>query len=88
MQECCSGGLIPWYQKKDLMGSAKPYHIYPGESISIKQNVIHLLIRPGFALVAYANRDSTPYKERYNIPEAETIIRGVSSPSPVFTHLC
>lgn len=33
-------------------------------------------IYPGFALVAYPNRDSTPYKERYNIPEAETIIRG------------
>ncbi|KAI0125832.1 Apo Saccharopine reductase [Xylariales sp. AK1849] len=31
---------------------------------------------PGFAFVAYPNRDSTPYKERYNIPEAETIIRG------------
>lgn len=33
-------------------------------------------IFPGFALVAYPNRDSTPYKERYNIPEAQTIIRG------------
>ena len=33
-------------------------------------------IYPGFAFVAYANRDSTPYKERYNIPEAQTIIRG------------
>lgn len=33
-------------------------------------------IYPGFALVAYPNRDSTPYKERYNVPEAETIIRG------------
>ncbi|GAB0135598.1 hypothetical protein EsDP_00003931 [Epichloe bromicola] len=31
---------------------------------------------PGYAFVAYPNRDSTPYKERYNIPEAETIIRG------------
>lgn len=28
------------------------------------------------AFVAYPNRDSTPYKERYQIPEAETIIRG------------
>lgn len=44
---------------KDLMGTAKPYHIYPG-----------------FALVAYPNRDSTIYKERYNIPEAQTVIRG------------
>ena len=44
---------------QELMGTAKPYHIFPG-----------------FALVAYPNRDSTPYKERYNIPEAETIVRG------------
>ncbi|PQE31346.1 saccharopine dehydrogenase protein [Rutstroemia sp. NJR-2017a WRK4] len=33
-------------------------------------------IYPGFAFVAYPNRDSTVYKERYNIPEAQTIIRG------------
>jgi len=33
-------------------------------------------IFPGFAFVAYPNRDSTPYKKRYNIPEAQTIIRG------------
>ncbi len=33
-------------------------------------------IYPGFAFVAYPNRDSTLYKERYNIPEAQTIIRG------------
>ncbi|KAF2205136.1 saccharopine dehydrogenase-like protein [Delitschia confertaspora ATCC 74209] len=33
-------------------------------------------IYPGYAFVAYPNRDSTPYRERYNIPEAQTIIRG------------
>lgn len=33
-------------------------------------------IYPGFAFVAYPNRDSTIYKERYGIPEAKTIIRG------------
>src|SRR5271170_2226529 len=33
-------------------------------------------IYPGYSFVAYPNRDSTPYKERYNIPEATTIIRG------------
>ena len=43
----------------ELMGHAKPYHIYPG-----------------YAFVAYPNRDSTPYKARYTIPEADTIIRG------------
>lgn len=33
-------------------------------------------IYPGFAFVAYPNRDSTTYKELYNIPEAETVVRG------------
>jgi len=33
-------------------------------------------IYPGYAFVAYPNRDSTPYKERYNIPEAQDIVRG------------
>ncbi|KAI3480511.1 hypothetical protein L1887_57358 [Cichorium endivia] len=31
---------------------------------------------PAFAFVAYPNRDSTPFKQWYNIPEAETVIRG------------
>lgn len=33
-------------------------------------------IYPGYAFIAYPNRDSTGYKERYNIPEAQTIVRG------------
>lgn len=33
-------------------------------------------IYPGFAFVCYPNRDSTTYKKLYNIPEAETVIRG------------
>lgn len=31
---------------------------------------------PAFNFVAYPNRDSTPFREWYNIPEAETCIRG------------
>ncbi|KAJ1919884.1 saccharopine dehydrogenase (NADP+, L-glutamate-forming) [Mycoemilia scoparia] len=31
---------------------------------------------PAFAVVGYGNRDSSGYKERYNIPEAHTVIRG------------
>ncbi|EMC97322.1 hypothetical protein BAUCODRAFT_33041 [Baudoinia panamericana UAMH 10762] len=34
------------------------------------------LIYPGYAFEAYPNRDSTPFRERYNIPEAQTVIRG------------
>lgn len=33
-------------------------------------------IYPGYALVCYPNRDSTTYKDLYNIPEADTVIRG------------
>jgi saccharopine dehydrogenase (NADP+, L-glutamate forming) len=33
-------------------------------------------IYPGYAFVAYPNRDSTPYRERYSIPEAQTLVRG------------
>ncbi|GAA5854577.1 hypothetical protein JCM9279_005697 [Rhodotorula babjevae] len=33
-------------------------------------------INPAFAFVAYPNRDSTPFREFYNIPEADTVVRG------------
>ncbi|KAG8628362.1 hypothetical protein KVT40_004235 [Elsinoe batatas] len=52
-------GKIKEVAGPELMGTAKPYFIYPG-----------------YAFVAYPNRDSTPYKGRYLIPEADTIIRG------------
>ena len=45
---------------KDLMSSAKPYST--GYT--------------GYAFVAYPNRDSTPFREKYNIPEAQTVTRG------------
>ena len=33
-------------------------------------------ISPAYAFVAYPNRDSLPFREWYNIPEAETVVRG------------
>ncbi|KAK9476689.1 Saccharopine dehydrogenase [Lipomyces japonicus] len=33
-------------------------------------------IYPGYALVAYGNRDSSVFRELYNIPEAKTVVRG------------
>ncbi|KAF7797272.1 hypothetical protein EIP86_008467 [Pleurotus ostreatoroseus] len=33
-------------------------------------------ISPAFAFVAYPNRDSTPFREFYRIPEVETCVRG------------
>jgi len=44
--------------------------------VELMDNAKPYFIYPGFAFVAYPNRDSTPYKERYDIPEAQTIIRG------------
>ncbi|CAL1703043.1 unnamed protein product [Somion occarium] len=33
-------------------------------------------ISPAYAFVAYPNRNSVPFREWYNIPEAETVVRG------------
>ncbi|KAI1793732.1 saccharopine dehydrogenase [Ganoderma leucocontextum] len=33
-------------------------------------------ITPAYAFVAYPNRNSVPFREFYNIPEAETVVRG------------
>jgi saccharopine dehydrogenase (NADP+, L-glutamate forming) len=33
-------------------------------------------VMDGYSFVAYPNRNSVPFKEFYNIPEAETVIRG------------
>ena len=33
-------------------------------------------ITPAFAFVAYPNRNSVPFREFYNITEAETVVRG------------
>ncbi|KAL8700654.1 MAG: hypothetical protein Q9201_005340 [Fulgogasparrea decipioides] len=53
-------GKIEEVAGKDLMSVAKPYST--GYT--------------GFAFVAYPNRDSTPFREKYQIPEATTIVRG------------
>lgn len=33
-------------------------------------------INPAFAFVAYPNRDSTAFREKYNIPEVQNLVRG------------
>lgn len=53
-------GKIKEIPGKDLMASANPYST--GYA--------------GYAFVAYPNRDSAPFREKYNIPEAHTVIRG------------
>merc|ERR1712230_286613 len=62
-----------------LLNSAKLYQ--GGELVSIegKELMSHAkpyFINPAFGFVAYPNRDSTSFREKYNIPEAGTVIRG------------
>ncbi|MCJ1362973.1 Saccharopine dehydrogenase [NADP(+), L-glutamate-forming] [Acarospora aff. strigata] len=62
-----------------LRNAAKYYkdgNIVDIESKDLMSTAKPYFIYPGYAFVAYPNRDSTPYRERYNIPEAQTIIRG------------
>ncbi|EGD80106.1 saccharopine dehydrogenase [Salpingoeca rosetta] len=42
----------------------------------LSKGVRNINIYPAFAFEGYPNRDSTPYEERYNIPECLTILRG------------
>ncbi|POY73892.1 putative Saccharopine dehydrogenase (NADP(+), L-glutamate-forming) [Rhodotorula taiwanensis] len=62
-----------------LLNSAKLYS--KGELVEVdgKDLMKHAqpyYINPAFAFVAYPNRDSTPFREFYQIPEAETVVRG------------
>ncbi|KAI9796223.1 MAG: Saccharopine dehydrogenase [NADP(+), L-glutamate-forming] [Candelina submexicana] len=62
-----------------LRNAAKYYKDGKIEEIpgpELMATAVPYFIYPGYAFVAYPNRDSTPYKERYSIPEAQTIIRG------------
>jgi saccharopine dehydrogenase (NADP+, L-glutamate forming) len=56
----------------------------PGKDVM--RNAEEYDIYPAFAFYAFPNRDSSIYKERYNIPEAHTIIRG-SLRYKGYTHL-
>jgi saccharopine dehydrogenase (NADP+, L-glutamate forming) len=42
----------------------------------LMKSAVPYFIYPGYAFVSYPNRDSTVYKTRYQIPEAETVVRG------------
>jgi saccharopine dehydrogenase (NADP+, L-glutamate forming) len=76
------GYKFSWSSRGVLLALRNAARYYAdGEDVSIagKQLMAHAkpyFIYPGYAFVAYPNRDSTPYRERYSIPEAQTIVRG------------
>ncbi|KAI9294280.1 saccharopine dehydrogenase [Neoconidiobolus thromboides FSU 785] len=62
-----------------LRNSAK--FLKDGEVVEVKgSELMHsakkIDILPALAVVGYANRDSSGYRERYNIPEAKNVLRG------------
>ncbi|OHE97950.1 saccharopine dehydrogenase [Colletotrichum orchidophilum] len=46
----------------------------PREELMGQAKPYHVM--DGYSFVAYPNRDSVPFREFYNIPEAETVVRG------------
>ncbi|KIJ50096.1 hypothetical protein M422DRAFT_777181 [Sphaerobolus stellatus SS14] len=56
-------------------------YLMDGRAITISDNDLMksakpYFITPAYAFVGYPNRDSKPFKEFYNIPEAKTVLRG------------
>ncbi|GAA95623.1 uncharacterized protein L969DRAFT_22176 [Mixia osmundae IAM 14324] len=62
-----------------LLNSAKLYSegkLVEIDGQELMQHAAPYFISPAFAFVCYPNRDSTGFREKYNIPEAGTVIRG------------
>lgn len=62
-----------------LLNSAKLYskgQLIEVEGQKLMNHAQPYFISPAFAFVAYPNRDSTPFREFYEIPEAQTVVRG------------
>jgi saccharopine dehydrogenase (NADP+, L-glutamate forming) len=83
--ECSDNPLgykFSWSSRGVLLALRNEAHFYQdGKVVDIASKDLMAaaqpyFIYPGYAFVAYPNRDSTPYKQRYNIPEAQTIICG------------
>ncbi|KAK0651408.1 saccharopine dehydrogenase [Cercophora newfieldiana] len=83
-----SGGDNPlrfkfsWSPRGVLLSQYNPATFYQdGERVHIPNTELTARATPyyvmdGYSFVAYPNRDSTPFREFYNIPEAKTVIRG------------
>ncbi|KAH0835435.1 Saccharopine dehydrogenase-domain-containing protein [Lanmaoa asiatica] len=82
----CSGNPLgykfSWSSRGVLLALQNPAsYLSEGKQLDIvgsdlMQHAKPYFISPAFAFVAYPNRNSVPFREFYNIPEAETIVRG------------
>ncbi|KAF8067659.1 saccharopine dehydrogenase [Lyophyllum atratum] len=67
------GVLLALLNSASFISSSKTLSV-PGSELMSHAKPYY--ISPAFAFVAYPNRDSTPFREWYGIPEAETVVRG------------
>lgn len=68
------GVLLAAGNDAKFLENGEVVHI-PGKDL-LSKGPREINIYPAFAFEGYPNRDSTPYSERYGIPEAHTILRG------------
>ncbi|KAK5661602.1 hypothetical protein OQA88_9702 [Cercophora sp. LCS_1] len=68
------GALFSQYNSATFYSEGNTVHI-PNTELMAKAVPYHVL--DGCSFVAYPDRDSTPFREVYNIPEAHTVIRGL-----------
>ncbi|OBZ72751.1 Saccharopine dehydrogenase [NADP(+), L-glutamate-forming] [Grifola frondosa] len=67
------GGLLALLNSASYLSKGQQLDI-PGKDLMSSARPYY--ISPAFAYVAYPNRNSVPFREYYNIPEAETVVRG------------
>jgi spermidine synthase len=82
----CSGNPLgykfSWSSRGVLLALLNPAsYISGGRKLDITGSELmgvakSYFISPAYAFVAYPNRNSIPFREWYNIPEAETVVRG------------
>ena len=76
------GYKFSWSSRGVLLALGNSARLYSkGDLVEIdgKDLMAHAnpyFISPAFAFVAYPNRDSTAFREKYLIPEAKTVVRG------------
>ncbi|RKU44552.1 hypothetical protein DL546_001685 [Coniochaeta pulveracea] len=67
------GALLSQFNSATFYKDGEVVHI-PNKNLMSAAAPLHVL--DGYSFVAYPNRDSTPFKEFYAIPEARTVVRG------------
>ncbi|KAJ5276594.1 hypothetical protein N7524_002747 [Penicillium chrysogenum] len=67
------GAILSQRNSASFLHHGKQVDIPATELMSVAQPYY---VMDGYSFVAYPNRNSVPFREFYNIPEAETVIRG------------